>query len=321
MTDATAPILAPGPSLPLLDYLEIRKELAAGPCRSAPKRLRDAAAVIILASGAEPARAANYALDMQRSEGSFGSFENWEALILAPFLMGSPAVSGHIGTHLSAFRAQWTSFSLRSTSPWIELSIAALLSGGHRADDSYLLSRISAAWKDLKTGHFWQTGPALMPDLALLAAFKPDNLIDLDLAVEAIAETDLPRPSRMEAAILGTLAEDSLADHAKQIERHRAALIEERLEHAAEALPLLSLAAMREPDPDDFRADVSTGYDALRIAGGAPAMAQCIALGLAILVRSDPTQTRVAAIVLAKTLIEAWRRQQAALIPVYVAAP
>lgn len=309
------------PSLPLLDYLDIRKELARGPVRAAPKRLRDAAALIILAAGAEPARVADYTLDLQSSEGSFGSFENWEALILAPFLMGSPAVSGHIGTHLSAFRAQWTSFSLRNTSPWLELSVAALLSGGHRADDSYLLSRISAAWKDLKTGHFWQTGPALMPDLALLAAFKPDNLIDLDLVVTGIENADLPKPTRMEAAILGTLAEDKLETHAEKIAAHRAALLDERLEHAAEALPLLSLAAMREPDSLEYREDVSTSYDALRLAGGAPAMAQCIALGLALLVRSNPTETRIAAIVLAKTLIESWRQQQAALLPVYVAAP
>ncbi|MEM9234791.1 MAG: hypothetical protein AAGA69_11225, partial [Pseudomonadota bacterium] len=290
-------------SLPLLDYLDIRKALAQGPCRAAPRRIRDTAALIILASGTDPDRMANYALDLGEAEGSFGAFITWERLILAPFLKGAPAVSGNVGTHLSAFQSQWASFSLRSTSPWLELSIAALLSGGHRADDSYLLSRISAAWKDLKTGHFWRTGSSLMPNLALLAAFKPDNLIDLDLVVKGLDDADLPGTARLEAAILGTLREESLEAHGEKMTAHRSALLEDRLEHAADALPLLSLAAMREEHPDALREDVTTGYDALRIAGGAPAMSQRIALGMAILVRSDPTQTRIAAVVIAKSLI------------------
>lgn len=309
------------PSLPLLDYMEIRKQLTAGPCRAAPLRLRDAAALILLASGAKSDRIAAYAEELATSGNSFGAFTTWERLILAPFLMGSPAVSGNIGTHLAAFHAQWNTFALRTTSPWLELSVVAMLAAGHRADDSYLLSRISAAWKDLKSSHYWRTGPSVMPLLALLAGFKPDNLIDLDLKITGLDECGLPATGRMDAAILGTLAEGSLAEHGDRMARLREALIDSQLDHASDSLMLLSMAAMREPNAFEMRDDIQTGYDALRIAGGAPAMAQRIALGLAILVRSDPTQTRIAAVVLAKSLIEAWRQQQAAALPVLVPTP
>lgn len=309
------------PSLPLLDYLAIRKELAQSDAKAAPKRLRDAAAMIILAAGADTARVVDYAEAVGTAEGSFGAFRSWERLVLTPFLMSSPAVTGNIGTHLSAYRAQWTSFALRTTSPWLELSIAALLSGSQRADDSYLLSRIGAAWKDLKLGFFWRVGPELMPDLSLLAAFRPDALIDLDLVAGELDEAGLPREGRVEAALLGALEPGKLQQgHGELIGSHRAALESWNLPHAANSLPLLSLAALRDPEAEEFAEDVNTAYNALRIAGSAPAMAQRIALGMALLVRSDPVQTRITAVILAKSLIEGWRQQIAATVPVLVNA-
>lgn len=303
-------------SLPLLDYLEIRKALAHTPAKAAPRRLRDAAALIILASGAQLDRVVDYADTVAQSDGSFGIFTTWERLILTPFLMGSPAVTGNIGIHLSAYRAQWMSFSLRHTSPWLELSITALLAGGQRADDSYLLSRIGAAWKDLKVGHFWRTGPEVLPDLALLAAFRPEALIDLDLVVDGLDTAKLPRKGRVEAALLGCLVPTGMTEHGLAMMAHREGLKEWRLHHAADALPLLSLAALREPEPEGFAEDVHTAYDALRIAGSPPAWAQQIAMGMALLVRSNPVETRMAAVVLAKSLIESWHQQQGATLPV-----
>lgn len=308
------------PSLPLLDYIEIRKTLARGPARTAPRRLRDAAALIILAAGADTKTVVDFAKDVGDSEGSFGAFTTWERLVLTPFLMSSPVVTGHIGTHLSAFRAQWASFSLRHTSPWLELSIAALLAGSQRADDSYLLSRIGAAWKDLKIGHFWRTGPEIMPDLALLAAFRPEALIDLDLAAGELDEAGLPGEGRLEAAIVATIEPVSMTEHGKVIAAHREQLKSWQLEHAADALPILSYAALRTEDSEGFAEDVHTAYDALRLAERTPAMAQRIALGLALLVRSDPAETRIAALLLAKSLIEAWRQQIAAETQVLINA-
>lgn len=299
-------------SLPLLDYLENRRLFARSAFARAPRRLRDAASLIVLAAGSQVADVVEYSNQHADIASSYGIFSTWERLIIAPFLMNAPTFSANALKDLAGLREHWASFGLRVTEPWQELSLIAILSAGYRADDSYLLSRISAALRDLKTSHFWETSAEIMPILALLAAYKSDTLIDLDLVVSGADISDLPRRKRLEAVLIGTLSPESMADHCRRISAHREALLHEKLQYAADNLPLLSFAALREPDPLDLKEDVTRAYDALRLNGGAPAMSQTIAVSMAILLRCDPLQTKMAAVIMTKSLIEDWRQQQAA---------